>query len=88
MGRQETIGRRGVESGGNESGRVICHEAVKEFGGTLRKSVEKRCMKGGIGRARGGRTWDVGTVEIGVENGSNDRTNRFQQNEMKSREIE
>jgi len=88
MGRQETIGRRGVESGGNERGRVICHEAVKEFGGTLRKSVEKRWMKGGIGRPGGGRTWDVGTVEIGVENGANDRTNRFQQNEMKSREIE
>jgi len=27
--------------------------------------------------AGGGRTWDVGTVQIGVENGANHRTNRF-----------
>jgi len=44
MGRQETIGGRGVESGCNERGRVISGEAVKQFGGSWRKSVEKRWM--------------------------------------------
>jgi len=45
-------------------------------------------MSGGIGRAGGGATSEVGTVGIGVESGGNDRTIRFQQNEIKSSEGE
>ena len=42
MGRQETVDKTRVESGGNDRRRVISREAVNEFGGSWRKSVERR----------------------------------------------
>ena len=53
MGRQETLGRRGVESGSNKRGRVICREAVKQFGGGWGKICGKEMDVGWNRRGRG-----------------------------------